>query len=299
MKKVGSKHTEDSLAVRVDGVRKTIAACLDRTCVRPLTAELSEMLTGGKMLRSRLGFRIGNATEAPVAPLTRTLAAIELIHAASLLHDDVIDGAAMRRGAPSFWVRKGTSGAVLLGDLLVCQAMMLISENRDLEFLTEFISLTSQMCDGEVEQELLLRHNVSSWQKSVDIARRKTGALFAAVAYYCGGADPALREALREAGYKIGTAYQLSDDLLDAFGEQTEFDKTLGTDKLHAKPTAASTWRGSHVDPARYIHDLCTEAEALLSPWPGVQAAWHAYLAEDIGPAINKFVECFRAKVAS
>ncbi len=274
-------------------VRRMVSDSIRSTSLEPMVNELETILTGGKMLRARMGLRIGTATGVPHRTLIHSMAAVEMIHAASLLHDDVIDAALLRRGAPSFWTSRGISGAVLLGDLLVCQAMTLLNGVEDGSLVPEFVKMTGQMCDAEAEQELLLPRKTPDWETCVNIARRKTGALFAFVGYACGLSDNELRAVLREAGYAVGTAYQLADDLVDAFGDPGSVGKTLGNDAAHAKVTAASAWENGHVDPKQHINQLCESSSDFLSPWPLVQEAWDVFMTRDIYPAIDKFVECF------
>jgi geranylgeranyl pyrophosphate synthase len=146
------------------------------------------------------------------------------------------------------------------------------------------------VCEAETEQELVLREKPADWNACVSIARRKTGPLFAFPAYVSGGDNEALRDTLLEAGYTIGTAYQLADDLLDASGDSEAAGKTLGQDEARNKATAARVALPKDVEPAAYIESLCESAASSLSPWPSVQEAWETYMAYDIGPAIRKIL---------
>ena len=277
-------------------VRSTIRQALERTSLKPLVPHCAGLLSGGKMLRARLALRAGTAAGAPLPTLICGAAAIELLHAASLLHDDVIDGASLRRGAPAFWVSRGTSGAIILGDLMVCVSLSLLIEANGEALIPEFVSRAREMCEAEAEQELL-RRGEANWDTSVNLARRKTGSLFAFVAYLAGGPSPALRPVLRESGYLAGTAYQLADDLFDSFGDPDSADKTLGLDSAHAKVTAVTGWQnhqdGTPDDPVEYIQELCEKSEQALAAWPTVRVAWHDFLSEDLQPSIQKLVALF------
>lgn len=288
------------MLVDVDGyiadVKGTIRSVLEQTPLGSLLDQLSGSLYGGKMLRSRLAFRIGVPSGVPVATLVRGAAAIEMLHAASLLHDDVIDNASLRRGAPAFWVSRGTSGSILVGDLMVCAAFSMIMEMESRNLIPEFVGRAREMCEAEVEQELVQRGK-PDWQTSVKIARTKTGSLFAFVGYLAGCHSPDLAALTRECGYVAGTAYQLADDIFDSYGDPGSSDKSLGLDARQPKVTAASGWRndraGAPEDPVGYIRDLCAKPGTILAGEPQALAGWNEYLERDLGPAINAFVKGF------
>jgi len=284
----------------IGDVQGAIRDILEKTPLHSLLDQFSGSLYGGKMLRSRLALRVGLAAGVPLATLIRGAAAIEMLHAASLLHDDVIDGARLRRGAPAFWVSRGTSGSVLVGDLMVCSSFSLIMDTESRDLIPEFVNRAREMCEAEVEQELL-RRDTPDWATSVKFARNKTGSLFAFVGYLAGSQSPDLAAITRECGYSAGTAYQLADDIFDSYGDSSSSDKSLGLDALKTKTTAASGWRndrdGSPENPAAFIKDLCSKSVSLLEGFPVVRDAWQDYLALDLGPAINKFVEVFDASL--
>ena len=288
--------------VDVDGyiseVKGTIRAVLEKTPLNPLLDQLSGSLYGGKMLRSRLALRIGIPAGVSGSTLVRGAAAIEMLHAASLLHDDVIDNASLRRGAPAFWVSRGTSGSILVGDLMVCAAFSIIMDMESRGLIPEFVNRAREMCEAEVEQELL-RRGEPDWETSVKFARTKTGSLFAFVGYLAGCNAPDLASLTRECGYLAGTAYQLADDIFDSYGDPSSSDKSLGLDALKPKVTAASGWRndraGSPDDPVGFIRELCARPAAILAASPPALAGWGEYLALDLGPVIDKFVKGFTA----
>ena len=277
----------------MEGVRGLITDCLRSTSLRVIAEDLALPIRSGKLLRTRMILRLGGAAGVPLDDLKRAGAAVEMLHAASLLHDDVIDGALLRRGVPAFWVEKGASGAVLLGDLLVCQALKVVSGVDSGRLVPALIEYANEMCEAETEQELLLKGATPEWKACLSIARRKTGSLFAFGGYAAGGRDAALCAALSEAGYTIGTAYQLSDDLFDATGDEGEAGKSLGHDAEAGKVTAASACKHSGVDPRACIEDLCEGSNESLTPWPAVAAAWADYVALDFKPVISAFVRSF------
>lgn len=276
----------------LDEVRRVMTDALARSPMREVVSECADLLFGGKMLRARLALRVGPAAGVPHSTLVHAAAAVELIHSASLLHDDVIDGGCLRRGLPAFWVERGIPGAILLGDLMLFKAFDLLERLEDGRLLPAIIRVTGEICEAETEQELVLRGTPSEWDTCVSIARRKTGALFAFTGHAAGGADPGLRDALAEAGYTIGTAYQLADDFLDAHGDSTAAGKTLGRDEARSKATAARAPLPPRLDPAAYVEELCAAARRRLDPWPVVQQAWDTYMAIDLRPAIEKDLGC-------
>jgi len=101
------------------------------------------------------------------------------------------------------------------------------------------------------------------------------------------GNDPTLRETLREAGYAVGTAYQLADDILDVNGNTESAGKTLGRDEARKKTTAARVRIPDDTVPAQFIERLCDQAGDSLSPWPAVRKAWTLFMAHDMKPALD------------
>ncbi len=279
------------LEQHLDEVRKLMAGCLAETPLHSALAECKNLFGAGKMLRSRLTLRVGPAAGVPYSTVLRAATAVELIHTASLLHDDVIDGGFLRRGAPAFWVERGIPAAILLGDLLFFKALELVSPIENGRLLPVIIQLTGEVCEAESEQELITRGKLADWATCVNTARRKTGALFAFAAYVCSGGDAELNAALQEAGYAVGTAYQLADDLLDANGDTQTAGKTLGRDEARGKTTAARVTPPINADPAKTIYDLLASARAGLAPWPQVQQAWDTYIRKDLRPSLDSILD--------
>jgi len=102
----------------------------------------------------------------------------------------------------------------------------------------------------------------------------------------CGGDDQELSNALCEAGYIIGTAYQLADDILDAKGSPEQSGKSHGSDSARNKTTAVTANSNNGRDPILFVEDLCRKAEDILSPWPDVQSAWREFMTRDMQPAL-------------
>jgi geranylgeranyl pyrophosphate synthase len=260
---------------------------MQETNLTEIVPKRNSILGSGKMLRAQLTLTVGAATGAPEQDLIHAAAAVEIIHAASLLHDDVIDGGLLRRGAPTFWKKHGINGAILLGDLLVLKAMQLLSERSRPDLLKELIDLSTLVCISEVEQELVLRGAPGTWEDCEQIARRKTGSLFAFAAY-AAGTNPTESTALREAGFLIGTAYQLVDDILDASDNEEISGKTLGKDAERGKTTALTALKHAPADPHAYIKTLCNRSANLLKEHPNTLTAWNLYIDKILKKVMDK-----------
>lgn len=239
---------------------------------------------GGKMLRSRLAFRVGSATGADPELLVYGSAAVEMIHTASLLHDDVIDGGVMRRGVPTFWMEKGKAGAILLGDLLLFKAVDLMCRVANGAYTHELVKLTGEVCEAESEQELIFQGSESRLELCQSIARRKTGALFAFAALLGGQGNEHRTEVLKESGYLLGTVYQLADDILDTHAGDDSSGKTLGTDAARDIVSAA---RLDDVDLERHLDTLLEEAVRILNGDTQAVSGVKTYIAEDLQPALR------------
>lgn len=302
-----TRHTRDArgaaCSATVDGIVASVQALvLDRirsTCLAKMDSGVIAGLHGGKMLRTRLAARLLPHTPAAPDLVLAAAGAVEMVHAASLLHDDVIDGGEVRRGAPAFWKRFGPSGAILAGDVLFCcSADLFARAEGGMDLLPRFVAKMKEVCDAEAEQEIFQRGRPLHYAQWLEIARRKTGPLFAFVAEACGGGEVELVLALEEAGYRIGTAYQVADDLVDAIGDANAAGKTLGSDRERGKSTiAAAAW--GPAPSVELVHRLCAGALRLLDPWPSVAAALRRYLAEDLQPVFDSHLHLPDLKVSA
>lgn len=262
---------------------------MSETPLGSVARDFMRQIGAGKMLRARMTLELGAAAGAEHKRILHAAAAIEMIHAASLLHDDVIDGGTLRRGVPAFWSEHGVQGAILFGDMLLFRAIQLVRAVGDHELLKTAIDLTGEVCIAEVQQELVLRGQESDWDGCISLARRKTGALFALSAY-AAATDPAMADALKEVGYMIGTAYQLCDDMLDAGGNEDLARKSLGSDRRRRKTTAATVVEIDRAGAIRRIEDLVAGAALRLEPWPKLQRHWNSFCAEVVEPVLSDFI---------
>lgn len=276
------------IETQLEMVRKAMADCLSDTNLSKLLPSNKNLLASGKMLRSRLTLSIGSANGVKEEVLVHAAAAVDIIHGASLLHDDVIDGGIIRRGAPTFWKKYGINGAILFGDLLVFKGLNLLTKVGRQDLLQELIDMSALVCRSEVEQELVLRGTPGTWEECEQIARAKTGSLFAFAAVAAGDGSIQQAEALREAGFILGTAYQLADDVLDASGNEHISGKTLGTDNKRGKTTAITATRNAPADPAERIRALLDASTAQLADWPQLMNAWDDFLTVTMKPVLDK-----------
>ena len=276
----------NALDAQIERVNDLMIKRARRTALAESDVDPAAIFGAGKRLRARLALRTGAAVGMPHAAVA-VAAAVEMVHAASLLHDDVIDGGELRRGAPAFWVAHGVQGAILVGDLVLCSAYDVIRDLDAPAALHALVEHTREMCEAEIEQELIRRGRPADWAAAERAARHKTGALFAFAAYAAAGADGPLADALREAGYLAGTAYQLSDDVLDQVGDPAAAGKTLGRDAARGKNTAATINGGDPGPALRRIPALREQAERRLADWPDALDAFREYWSLDLQPALD------------
>lgn len=282
------QNDKNQIAKQLKAVQSIMADSLRNTNISKLLPQKNNIMGSGKMLRAQLTLVLGDANGIDEKTCLHAAAAVEIIHGASLLHDDVIDGGVLRRGAPTFWKKHGINGTILLGDLLVFKGLDLLVQVERTDLLQELIDMAAYVCQSEVEQELLLRGTPGTWEECEQIARAKTGSLFAYAAVAAASDAPGQTEALREAGFILGTAYQLVDDILDCSGNEAVSGKTLGKDQERGKTTAITATKNAPADPIPYIDSLLDASSAQLAAWPEFQAAWDDFLSEIMKPVLNK-----------
>jgi octaprenyl-diphosphate synthase len=165
---------------------------------------------------------------------------MEMLHTATLVHDDIIDNADTRRNRTSVNARFGNQSAVLMGDWLYMSAFETSLKERSLEILDILTRLTRKMTEGELIQLTMLGRSDISEQDYFDILQRKTAFLFSAcceIGAILGGASKDRQAALREYGMNLGTAFQLADDVLDFVADEDILGKAAGADLLEGKLT--------------------------------------------------------------
>ncbi len=196
------------------------------------------LAAGGKRLRPLLVLICGDARDDD--RLVRAAAAVELIHMATLVHDDVVDSAMLRRGRPTVFAREGRERAAATGDFLFSGAFALLASNRD----AEQVRVLSDACVALARGELAQRHD--AYRLDVDEARYlmrcelKTASLFSAacrLGALAAGRSAQEAAALDSYGRRLGLAFQMLDDLLDVSGPAERTGKHRGTDLLDGTVT--------------------------------------------------------------
>ena len=181
-------------------------------------------------------------------------AVVEFIHAATLVHDDIIDGAETRRGRSSVNRKWGNQITVLAGDWLYMQSFHIALRQRDFQVLDILIDLTQRMVEGELIQ-LTFNGNRITEADVLDIARRKTAYLFAGCARIggvLGNVSPEQQEALARYGLNVGLAFQMVDDILDF----------SSTENILGKPVVSDLKEGKLTLPLVYALEACNPEEA-------------------------------------
>ena len=194
----------------------------------------------GKQLRPALvalsGGATGNVHEAHV----RVAVIIEMVHLATLVHDDVMDEAVMRRGRPTMAANWGNEISVLAGDCLFAHALRLAASFPTPDICRAVASATNTVCSGEILQVRWRMNFELSQAEYFKVLRMKTGELFAlscGLGAFLNGSGSRQGNALRQYGMAIGTAYQVFDDCVDLFGSEAVAGKSLGTDLAKGKLT--------------------------------------------------------------
>ncbi len=195
---------------------------------------------GGKRLRPLLTVASAALCDYHGIHHHKLAAAVEFIHSATLLHDDVVDESALRRGKRPANLIWGNASSILVGDFLFARAFNLMVETGSMEALGILSKASSVIAEGEVKQLAALRQINMSEADYMDVIRAKTAALFAAateVAPVIAQRPTAERAALRDYGLKLGLAFQLVDDALDYGGIESALGKSIGDDFREGKVT--------------------------------------------------------------
>jgi len=194
----------------------------------------------GKQLRPALVAMSANATGKLDDTHVTSAVIIEMVHLATLVHDDVMDEAEIRRGRLTLAANWGNETAVLFGDCLFANALKLAASFPTPDVCRAVAAATNTVCTGEIIQNRQRRDFQLSRQEYIKVLEMKTGELFALsceLGAFANGAPEAQRAALRQFGLALGTAYQMYDDCVDVFGSEAVAGKSLGTDLAKGKLT--------------------------------------------------------------
>ncbi|MBA3997230.1 MAG: octaprenyl diphosphate synthase [Candidatus Accumulibacter sp.] len=195
---------------------------------------------GGKRLRPALVLLAAGALSYRGVHHHEAAAVVEFIHTATLLHDDVVDESALRRGRETANTMFGNAASVLVGDFLHSRAFQMMVDIGDLRVMRVLSDATNVIAEGEVLQ-LMNCHDADVDEAAyLQVIRYKTAKLFEAAAQIgaiIGGASPEIERCMADYGMHLGTAFQLIDDVLDYSGAEAETGKHLGDDLAEGKPT--------------------------------------------------------------
>ena len=250
------------------------------------------VLDGGKRLRPLLVMAAADAVSGDRASALRAAVAVELIHAYSLVHDDMpcMDNDVLRRGKPTVHVKYGEAQAMLAGDAMQALAFEVLTPDSDMSpaLMSMLVRLLARasghagMAGGQAIDLASVGRKLDEASLR-DMHRRKTGVLLQAsvmMGAACGPADPTALAALSEYGAAVGLAFQVVDDVLDVTQDSVVLGKTAGKDIDQNKPTFVSMLGLEAAQ--KYAHDLRDQAHAALARSGLGQAAFLACLADKI-----------------
>jgi octaprenyl-diphosphate synthase len=201
--------------------------------------------TSGKRIRPSLVFLSGwtdaaDAERGPPSELVRVAAVVELVHLATLVHDDIMDGALVRRNRNTAAREYGPEASVLLGDALFSHALKLSTQFPTTEVCAAVADSMKKVCAGEIVQTLRRGSaNIShaDYRRIIDLKTAELFRLSCFLGARLAGGSPEFVAAAAEFGRRLGVAYQIYDDLADFFGDEHRIGKTLGTDLASGKIT--------------------------------------------------------------
>jgi octaprenyl-diphosphate synthase len=243
----GKTRTADGLKIHLETelsqLNARLRSTLDSEVV--LIRSIADYIVsaGGKRLRPILVFLTAQALGAdPKASRVVDLAAaIELIHTATLLHDDVVDESDLRRGRPTANAEFGNAASVLVGDFLYSRAFQVMVSTGDMRVLEIMAEATNRIAEGEVMQLMALGNLDLTEAQYMDVIEAKTAKLFEAAgalgAIATNAADAQTIQMMAEFSRRLGVAFQIADDVLDYRGDAESLGKSLGDDLAEGKLT--------------------------------------------------------------
>jgi octaprenyl-diphosphate synthase len=207
-----------------------------------LINQLSQYIigAGGKRFRPMVLMLAAQALGGKSPWAAQMAAVVELIHTATLLHDDVVDESTLRRGRDTANALFGNAASVLTGDFLYSRAFEMMVEVQEPRVMAILAQATNRIAEGEVLQLMNMGDAEVGEDRYVDVIIRKTATLFAAatqLAAVLEGQSPDMEAALTAYGMHLGTAFQLIDDVLDYTGDEAHTGKHVGDDLAEGKPT--------------------------------------------------------------
>ena len=194
---------------------------------------LDAALAGGKRIRPLLVYHFAGHGLVSQESTIKAAVILEIVHLATLIHDDILDGAEIRRNLPSMHEKIGSHSAILLGDALFGYALELAAQFPTTRICATVAEATRKTCSGEIRQTFARRVTDTGLEEYVGFINDKTGELFRAsceIGAYLAGADEKTIKRAGQFGLSLGINYQVFDDLVDSFEKQENSDKPLGSD---------------------------------------------------------------------
>lgn len=230
----------NSLQADIDKINQSLAGNL-ASHVR-LISEVGEyiLLSGGKRVRPLLFILSARLCGYNNDHLSDLSTIFEYLHAATLLHDDVVDATTMRRGLSTANTIWGNQAVILVGDFLLSKALSIAVSTNQIRVMDVLAQTTTRMAEGEVLQLVHTGNLEISETEYFDVITRKTAILMSAacrIGAILGGVTPAQEQALADFGLNLGITFQLVDDLLDYTGDSKELGKPIGNDLKEGKIT--------------------------------------------------------------
>ena len=234
------KHVSEAIRPDFESLNRLVVAQLHSDV--GLVENIGQYIVegGGKRLRPLLCLLCSRALGYQGDRHVELATVIEFLHTATLLHDDVVDVSALRRGRPTANAHFGNASTVLVGDFIYSRAFQLLVGIGSLEILGLIADTTNQIAEGEVEQLARAGDPATTEEQYLEVIRKKTAVLFAAAcegAAILAEATPQCRESMARFGLNLGLAFQIIDDVLDYEGDPEVMGKNLGDDLAEGKST--------------------------------------------------------------
>ena len=253
--------------------------------------------TSGKRIRPALAILVGGAAGSTNDDHLKVGVILELIHMATLVHDDIMDGANTRRMVPTANAKWGNALSVLLGDALFSHALTLATDFNSIDICRKVGNAAREVCQGEIIQTQRRFDLTFTKAEYFRVIEMKTGALFAAatgLSANLSGLDAATEASLYDYGMKLGTAYQIYDDCLDLVGSEEIVGKTLRTDLIKGKLTLPILNLLETASEAQRmtLHQRIIDQKPLDLPNLLGNAEYERAIEQAIDTALNLLIEC-------
>lgn len=276
------KNLQNSLKKDLELVAQEIRASLDSPIdfIRQVASYLIE--SGGKRFRPLVLILSARAFGYEGDRVYKIASALEFIHTATLLHDDVVDYAELRRGKPSANILWGNEATVLVGDFLLARSFLALVKENNLEILDCVSNATTKMAEGEILQLLKTEEPETTEEEYLEIVRCKTAVLISAAAEVgaiIGNAHLSVRDMMRNFGMLIGTAFQIADDTLDYITSDETLGKIQGQDFYDGKVTMPFiyTYKKSTINERKLLSKLLLKKNKKREDFEKVYAILEKY----------------------